>query len=210
MDCDDDALVNGANLAVLGSELIQFGSVKPLGAGRFELSNLLRGRAGTEWAMDGHVAGEAFALIERDALRAVPMPSWATGAEVSASARNISGTTSTSAPLQLSGESVRPFPPVALRVERDGDGSLRTSWTRRTRAPAGWTDGIDMPLGERVELYRVTLIGSLGSVEAEAGQTELQFPAAQVAAVGLGPASIQVRQVGDAALSRAAEISFTI
>lgn len=67
-----------------------------------------------------------------------------------------------------------------------------------------------MPLGERVELYRVTLIGSLASVEVEAGQTELQFAGAQVAAVGIGPAIIQVRQVGDAALSRAAEISFTI
>ena len=39
---DDDALVGGANLALVGSELIQFGAAEPLGASRFRLSRLLR------------------------------------------------------------------------------------------------------------------------------------------------------------------------
>ena len=69
VSCDDEALANGGNLAVLGSELIQFCDAAPISAGRFRLGRLLRGRGGTEWAAGSHVAGDIFALIERDALR---------------------------------------------------------------------------------------------------------------------------------------------
>ena len=48
--CDDAALLGGANLAILGDELIQFGDAAPLSAGGFRLSRLLRGRGATEWA----------------------------------------------------------------------------------------------------------------------------------------------------------------
>jgi hypothetical protein len=45
----DPALANGANLALIGDELIQFGAAEPIGNNRFRLSRLLRGRLGTEW-----------------------------------------------------------------------------------------------------------------------------------------------------------------
>lgn len=43
---DDDALVAGANLAMLGSELIQFGDARPLGDRRFRLSRFFARAAG--------------------------------------------------------------------------------------------------------------------------------------------------------------------
>jgi hypothetical protein len=71
VSCDDDALIGGSNLAVLGSEVLQFGRVEPIEQGRFRLSRFLRGRGGTEWAVGAHAVGDAFALIEADALRSV-------------------------------------------------------------------------------------------------------------------------------------------
>jgi len=55
--CDDAALAAGENLAILGGELFQFGRAEALGEGKFRLSRLLRGRAGTEWACAGHSEG---------------------------------------------------------------------------------------------------------------------------------------------------------
>ena len=102
--CDDDALAAGGNLAVLGREVLQFGDVEPRGKGRFRLTRLLRGRFGTEWAMDGHAIGEPFALIDREALTAVPVPPSMKGAKVVATVRNPSGTSTVSAPVWIGPE----------------------------------------------------------------------------------------------------------
>ncbi|WP_143293715.1 phage tail protein, partial [Burkholderia pseudomallei] len=60
-----DVIANGAGLALLGSELIQFANVTPLSDGAsFVLSGLLRGRKGTEWATGTHVTGETFVLLD--------------------------------------------------------------------------------------------------------------------------------------------------
>jgi hypothetical protein len=83
VSCDDAALAAGANMAIVGSEVVQFGDAIPTGPGRFQLGRLLRGREGTEAAESGHLAGEWFVLIEPDALRVIPLPSWAIGADVS-------------------------------------------------------------------------------------------------------------------------------
>jgi hypothetical protein len=83
VSCDDDALDEGANLALVGKELIQFGSAIPTGAGQFRLSRLVRGLRGTEAAIGQHVIDEPFVLIERDALQPIVLPPWAMGFEVS-------------------------------------------------------------------------------------------------------------------------------
>jgi hypothetical protein len=69
----DEDLLFGTNLAVLGSEVIQFGRATFLGSGCFRLERLARGIAGTEWAASLHEAGEWFALIEPQALQPIPL-----------------------------------------------------------------------------------------------------------------------------------------
>ncbi len=60
-------VMNGANGAMLGSELIQFANATlmtdSLGNPFYRLGRLLRGRRGTEWAMGTHQAGEPFYAI---------------------------------------------------------------------------------------------------------------------------------------------------
>jgi hypothetical protein len=86
VSCDDDALVEGGNAAILGREIIQFGDAVPIGPGRFRLSRLLRGRDRTASAMAGHATNEWFVLIESNALRVIELPSWSIGLEASAKA----------------------------------------------------------------------------------------------------------------------------
>lgn len=103
LGCDDAALAEGSNLAVLGGEVIQFAGVEPLGEGRFRLSRLLRGRAGTELAVGTHSAGETFALLDPSSIRRVDLPQWTVGRDVKASARNVSGPISESPPIKVVG-----------------------------------------------------------------------------------------------------------
>ncbi|HEV2044264.1 MAG TPA: phage tail protein, partial [Sphingomicrobium sp.] len=84
--CDDAALVGGANLAVVGDEMIQFGTVEPIAPGRFRLSRLLRGRRGSEWAMAAHSADEPFLLIDPRALKGIAASASAIGTGVTVTA----------------------------------------------------------------------------------------------------------------------------
>jgi len=85
--CDDDALSAGANLALVGEELIQFGDAEAVGAGQFRLTRLLRGRYATGGATDGHASGDLFLLIEPAALQSMTVPISARGAIVTAACR---------------------------------------------------------------------------------------------------------------------------
>lgn len=193
---DDRALDGGANLAMVGGELLQFGEAVQVGATRWRLGRLLRARRGMTAA---HGAGERFVLLEAEALAPVSVPATSLGGTVRLMA---SGVGDAGAPAEaiadLSGVSLAPPAPVHLRVEplADGGGVLR--WTRRSRAGWLWTDGLDTPLGEESEAYRVTV----GARTAVTQAAELPVTAAERA----GHAAVQVRQIGTHATSPAATI----
>jgi len=84
VNCNPEAMAAGANHALLGDEVFQFSKAEPIGPGRFRLRGLLRGRAGTEGAMEAHEVGEYFVLLEQDALRAISFPPWLEASKVSA------------------------------------------------------------------------------------------------------------------------------
>jgi len=205
VNCDDDALTAGGNVAVLGNELIQFGQASPIGPGQFRLSRFLRGRGGTEWARSSHVTDDVFCLIDSGAIQAVPLPSWSVGADVTATAPDGAATSAT-----VTAEFLRPPAPVGLAASFDPSGNLTLSWTRRSRMGFAWVDEIDSPLGESAEQYRLKFTGSAGEAEFVSEQPSLIVPAASVAALGTGPAEIEVRQIGDFAASRPAQLSITL
>ena len=203
--CDDDALAAGINLAVLGDELIQFGRVAPLGEGQFRLSHLLRGRGGTEWACADHGADDVFCLIQAGGLQPIALPSSSVGATITAT---IAG--GTPASTVFSAEGLRPPSPVALTAKPQANGDLSLSWIRRSRIGFAWVDEIDAPLGETREEYRVSIAGTLSSVELVVDQPNLSVPSTTLSALGTGEAAIAVRQIGDFAASRPAQLSLTL
>ena len=60
----DTALLAGANKCMIGHEVVQFGVATLIGDKEYALSRLLRGRHGSEWAMDSHVVNELFVLMD--------------------------------------------------------------------------------------------------------------------------------------------------
>jgi hypothetical protein len=132
-NADEGALAAGTNLASLGPELLQFGKAEPLGDGRFRLSQLLRGRRGTEWATSIHQADETFCLLEEHALLPVELPRTSLEREVVATAHGLrDGDGKSSARLIVHGESMRAPAPVDLKAEPTATGDLMVSWRGRT------------------------------------------------------------------------------
>lgn len=203
--CDQDGLAAGQNLAVLGGEVIQYAQATPLGAGRFRLSQLLRGRGGTEWACGSHALDEPFCVLDVAALQPVMLPAWSIGATLTAA-----GATGPTFSGVFSGEGVRPPSPVNLLAELIDGGGLLLSWTRRSRQGFAWLDEIDAPLGESTEQYSITLTGVATQIELASNQPNATASPETLTALGAGPVVIEVRQIGDFAASHPAQTSITL
>ena len=157
-DADDGRLDAGANAALVGEEVIQFGRAEPLGRGRWRLSRLLRGRHGTEAGVAGQRAGAAFVLLDPPTLRTLDLPLAQLGATARIMATGAGdGDTPAVAAVAVTGRSILPPAPVHLRADRLADDRVRVTWARRSRAGWRWIDGVDVPLVEERERYRVTI-----------------------------------------------------
>jgi hypothetical protein len=206
----DSALADGANLAVLGDELIQFGVAEPLGARRFRLSRLLRGRRGTEWAAALHQPGEPFALIEAESLAEVAAPLGSLGGDARLIASGLGDPGGVAALRTVSGEALRPPAPVHLRARPLANGDLALSWVRRSRNGWVWLSGSDTPLGEETESYRLTLSGPGFARSVTVTEPAYLYSAAEQAADALaGPLAVEIVQLGTSAPSRPASLTVT-
>ena len=88
-----------------------------------------------------------------------------------------------------------------------GSPDLALGWTRRSRDGFAWIDEVDAPLSERIEQYRVAIAGLAASDEFMADAPSLTVAATTVGSLGSGPATIEVRQIGDLAASFPAQLS---
>lgn len=155
---DDRALANGANVALVGEELLQFGRAMQTGPAQWRLSRLLRGRRGTEAAIGSQQAGDRFVLLNADALVTIDLPNASLGADVRVLASGVGDDDGpATATLYLTGRSVLPPAPVHLSALPLPGGGARVRWIRRSRAGWPWIDRIDAPLAEEREEYRVTI-----------------------------------------------------
>lgn len=207
-DADDGRLMAGANLALLGDELIQYGLALPLGDGRWRLSRLIRGRRGTGAAVAGHRAGEQFVLIEPDALRSHDPPVDAIGADMVVLASGIGDTQPAESRVRGIGAAVRPLPPVHLDARRRADGGFDLSWIRQSREGGRWIDGSDAPIGEEREAYRVEIAPASGPVRSWLTDRAFHvYSPDEVARDRLAGADVTMRvvQLGSFAASRPAE-----
>jgi hypothetical protein len=207
---NDDALIAGANAAIIGDEIFQFGSALPLGDGVFRLTRLLRGRRGTEWAMESHVAGERFALLDPAHLLRLRIDRASIGGELRVTPAGLADDEAAGVDHIVTGEALKPPSPVHLRAWIDGSGDLNCSWVRRSRLGWDWLDGVEAPLGCAQEAYRITVEGSAASISSESIVPWTQFSAAQLADLGSGTVEVTVAQLGDFAPSRPASLSITI
>jgi Putative phage tail protein len=209
VDANEDALLAGANLAMIGDELLQFGRAEPLGSGRWRLSELLRGRRGTEWAVGALAIGARLVLIEALALARLPASASVDGVQVMAVGVGDSvGVVAPGPPLV--GAAVRPLVPTGLRWDRSGS-DIVVLWTRRSREGWRWRDSMEVPLGEEVERYRISKSAAgRPDLTVESIVSEWAYNATERAAdfaAGATNAVISIAQIGSLGVSRSTSIT---
>jgi hypothetical protein len=162
---NDLEVYNGANVALLGQEIIQFRDVTDLGDNRYQLSRLLRGRLGTELFMNSHSVGDTFVILDSDSVRRATQA--ITDLNVQRYFKVVGfGLPSFGAPITPfinTGVSQKPWQPVFIRGTRDGSNNLTITWTPRSRINNEWLDLIDTPISEMSERYEVDIINSAGA-----------------------------------------------
>lgn len=203
---DRGAIDAGANLALVGDELLQFGTAEQIGPARWRLSGLWRGRRATEAGIGMQLAGDRFVLIEPESALSLDLPLSALGGEVRILASGIGDTAGPVAMrVPVAGTAILPPSPVALRGSELGNGDVAVRWIRRSRTGWRWIDGVDAPLGEEREAYRITLLRDDGS----ARTIETAAPALLVtAAERAGGVMLSVRQIG--ALGESAAVAIRL
>jgi Putative phage tail protein len=188
----------GANMALLGDELIQFAGVQFVSATHIRLSGLLRGRRGTERHRASHVAGERFVLLDPLPAGRDVLPLSQIGQPIKykvLSPQQSLGDVSAQS-LVFNASALRPLSPVQLVAVLQTNGDTTCSWTRRSRAGFDWIDGVDAPLAEDAELYQVSVIANGTVIRQTTTNTPgYVYPAAQRAADSVaGPLTLRVSQ----------------
>lgn len=148
-----EALAGGANRVLVGEEVLQFGKAENLGSGRWRISDLLRGRGGTEHiATQAAPAGLHFVLLDGKAIALEASEA----AEISnVAAIGLADPEAVVAPIISAGRTRTPLMPVHGEAIYREDGALHLRWRRRARGAWTWPDTVDVPLNEQFERYEV-------------------------------------------------------
>ncbi|WP_445191768.1 phage tail protein [Sphingomonas sp. Tas61C01] len=202
-DADAGAIDRGANLALIGNELVQFATALPIGGARWRLSGLRRGCGATEAAIGKQRAGDRFVLVETAALRTIDLTAASVGGRVRVLAAGVGDGEPAAAEAVIAGASVLPPSPVHLQAASASNGALALRWVRRSRLGWRWIDGAEVPIAEERERYRVTIASAGGERIVEADEPWLRIEAAMRPA---GDLVVTVRQRGTWGLSPAASI----
>lgn len=155
-------VLNGANLCIIGNELVQYRSAVMVAENTYRLSELLRGRFGTEHYIKDHVPGERFVVIHPDYVEKIISTSsdWFKPYVYRyGSARyGLLHNSYRKATVSINANASIPLSPCHLEGERQPNGDLMISWVRRTRGDGDMKDYIDVPLNEAAERYECCVI----------------------------------------------------
>jgi hypothetical protein len=189
-----------ANLAFVGQdgagEYLQFKTATFISGTTWQLTNLRRGRKGTDWAIGTHAAGDEFALLVGGGVTRLPASttdSWG----VPISLRGISdGQDEADADVLAftnTGEGKRPYSPINVEGSWDGSNNLTVTFDVRSRLNAGGL-GID-----DLDEYEVEFLGPTPRTVTATDPT-VAYSAANQTADGLTPGGVvpgRVRQLSD-------------
>ncbi|AGH31357.1 hypothetical protein TVVG_00008 [Tetraselmis viridis virus SI1] len=190
------AVLNGQNVAWIGNangqggEVFQYATATMTAPGVYELTDLLRGRLGTEHAVGTHGAGERFVTLRSGFLRRddfgasdwnksrLYRPVSSLQTESDAATQSFTNT----------GEGKRPLSMTHPAGTRDGSNNLTLTAVRRSRyRQPGLGNGL-LPLGEAAALYEVDiLVGSTVVRTLSNSIPSVEYTAAQQTADGITP-----------------------
>ena len=154
-------VLNGENVALLGSEIIQWKDVIQNPDGSFILSNLLRGRRGSEFATASHVSGEIFVILTTSTTKRrnddLSQKGLVRFYKVVSIGQDFED--GLVKPFINNAIGLKPYSPVhitsTLEISPNG---IKINWFRRTRIGGAWLSNIDIPLSETSEDYEIDIL----------------------------------------------------
>jgi len=150
-----EVVLNGLNYLLIGNEIIQYMDSTDNGDGTFLLENLLRGRRGTEWAIDTHAIGDRVVSLSSNM-----MFDSTASLNVNAyyKATTFGDFIEDSISKYIAPEIIclKPLSISYLKGERDGSNNLTISWNRRSRDVTGHMKRLD--LFEETESYEIYIV----------------------------------------------------
>jgi hypothetical protein len=186
---DLTGLLNRANLAIMGEEIVQFAGADALDdEGLWELSYFLRGRKGTATA--AHAIGTPFVLLERSALTLIPASLTDLGRTLTFRATSVgtSPADGTVVSMLFAGRTQIEREPGYVMARRDGTDAI-VSWQGVARLGSG----ANVAHGARFDGYRVTFEDGDTS-NTVVVNTDAQTVTQDVSGLG-SPLSISVQQL---------------
>lgn len=181
-----DEVINLANVALLGNEIIQYKTATLISEGVYQLSGLLRGRFGTERYTGSHIVGEKFVVLNTSSINYLTVSSdnWYQDVLLKIGPRNkgILDTTYKTATFNPQGIMAKPWAGCHCRVIKDGN-TYTVKWLRRTRKNGTWKNYSDVPLNETAEIYSIDVLdGSENVIDTiSATTTEFTYTGSNVA-----------------------------
>lgn len=188
----------GANLAWIGpstgqgGEYIQFATATLVAPQTWELSNLLRGRRGTEYAVATHGPSETFVLMLASSVGRANYGSSDWNRERIFRPVSVYQEFDDAADQAFTntGEGKRPLAPVAPMIVRNDLNDITLSWVRRTRLEVPGLGNGFVPLGEESERYEVEIVvGSVVVRTIASTIPQIIYTAAEQTADGIVPGS---------------------
>lgn len=198
-----DEVLNGANVALVGSEIIQFRTATLLSENTYLLSGLLRGRRGTEQRISTHDANELFALLSVAGIVRPAEGNSAIGSERYYKGVSFGRRLNQTDAFSFTNNAVglMPFSPVGFSGGKQANGDFIINWIRRTRIDGEWRNNVDAILGETTESYEIDVMNGSSVIRTltSTTQTVTYTSAMQVTDFGSGRSSITVNvyQISD-------------
>lgn len=207
----EDLVLNGQNAFWLGSadgqdgEIVQFATATLTAPNTYELSDLLRGRLGTEANVGTHGINEVFVLLNLTSMGRSDFGPADWNAERDYKPVSILNDQADVTAQQFTNTGVgkKPLSPVQVLGVRDGSNGLTVTWIRRSRLRSPGLGNGPVPLGEATELYEVDIFSGANVVRTITATTPtITYTAAQQTTDGLTPGNpvvLRIYQISDVA-----------
>ena len=143
------------------------------------MSELLRGRVGTEHALSSHAIGDRFVVLDRLSIGFVPIPLNLMNTPIWIKAVTYGKLLAEATAVKVTPQAnhLKPLTVVKVRKVKSVDGDLTFSWSRRARVNGGWHNNADVPLDFGIEQYDVQIYNATGTtvIRQYLGLTSSQF-----------------------------------
>jgi hypothetical protein len=139
---NEQSIPYGANLALVGDEIVQFVNATLIAPNKYKLSKLYRGKFGTEHFMTSHQIGERFILLNCN-VKKVPVPSNFLRQEVKYKVITIGGNNLVEE-LQFTytANELRPSSPANIILGKLKNGDIAIKWENKYQEQRSWFEAL--------------------------------------------------------------------